>query len=130
MVIACLTVLSTAAMVMPARQEIIAAPVVVAQMIKPAAEMVAARREILAAATLLAARQDPFAAAIIAAGTVKPAAEMVVARQEKLAVALSAARQDGFAAPIRWDAVLWGQPAREMDTANKKPALEGPVLDS
>ena len=80
--------------------------------------VIAARTVLSAVGMVIAARQEIIAAQIIAAQMVKPAAAMVAAQQEPFAVLTS------------WDAVLWGQPVREMDTANKKPALEGPVLDS
>jgi hypothetical protein len=85
-----------------------------------ATAMVAARTVLSAATMVIAARQEIIAALMVAARTVKPAAAMVVARREILAAAtLFAARQEPFAAPTRQDAVLWEQPAQEMDTANK-----------
>jgi hypothetical protein len=62
---------------------------------------------------------------VVAAHTVVSAAiiVMIAARQEVLAVpVVVAARQEPFAAPTRWDAVLWVQPVQEMDTANKEIA--------
>lgn len=105
-------------MVLAAQQGLFAAAIRAAQQ-EPFALMVIAYRTVLSTAAMaIPARQEIIAVLVIAARTVKPAAAMV------------AARQDGFAVLTSWDAVLWGQPVQKMDTANKKPAPEGPVLDS